>query len=57
MIVDDEVNANRIEKDYELETKTQDDEGVFANVPKRGSISLICGVSSPIAPPVQVGVD
>jgi hypothetical protein len=57
VIVDDEVNANRIAKDCELETMTQDDKGVFANVLKRGSISLISGVSSPIAPPVQVGVD
>ena len=56
VIVDDEVNANRNVKDCELETKIQDDEGVFANVLKCGSISLISGVSSPIAPPVQVGV-
>ena len=57
VIVDDEVNANRIAKDCGLEAMTQDDKGVFANVLKRGSISLISGVPSPIAPPVQVGVD
>ena len=57
VIVDDEVNANRIAKDCELETMTQDNKGVFADVLRRGSISLISGVSSPIAPPVPVGVD
>jgi hypothetical protein len=57
VIVDDEVNANRIAKDCEPYTMTQDDRGVFANVLKRGSISLVYGVSSSIAPPVQAGVD
>ncbi len=57
VIVDDEVNANRIAKDCELKTMTQDDAGVFTNVLKRGSISLISGASSPITPPVQVGVE
>ena len=57
VIIDDEVNANRIAKDCGLEAMTQDDKGVFANVLKRGSISLISGVSSPIAPPFQVGID
>jgi hypothetical protein len=57
VIVDDEVNANRIAKDCKLEAMTHDDKGVFANVLTRGSISLISGVPSPIAPPVQVGVD
>ena len=57
VIVDDEVNANRIAKDCEPYTMTQDDRGVFANVLKRGSISLISGVSSSIALPVQAGVD
>ncbi len=57
VIVDDEVNANRIAKDCKLETMTKDDSGVFANVLKRGSISLISGASSPIESPVQVGVD
>ena len=57
VIVDDEVNANRIAKDCEPYTMAQDDRRVFANVLKRGSISLISGVSSPISPPVQVGVD
>ncbi len=57
VIVDDEVNANRLAKDCELETMTLDDKRVFANVLKRGLISLIPGVSSPIAPPVQVSAD
>jgi hypothetical protein len=57
VIVDDEVNANRIAKDCEPYTMAQDDRRVFANVLKRGSISLISGVSSSIAPLVQVGVD